>query len=200
MALINCPNCGKTISDKAAKCPHCGKVMKLEKPQVEEPAADPQPQPQFSSAQTQASAPQKGSPNMDGAKLGDIPNERLKQFNWASLSIGPLWCIISGLPVHGLIYLILYGIFMVGHENNLSGKNYFIGLLLWILWCIFMGRHGNTLAWENRRWRSAEHFWKVQEEWSRIGKIVFIVECAICAIAFILLVAGGVFTASQYSY
>ena len=24
MALINCPNCGKQISDKAIKCPHCG--------------------------------------------------------------------------------------------------------------------------------------------------------------------------------
>ncbi|MCF0158977.1 MAG: zinc ribbon domain-containing protein [Veillonella sp.] len=24
MSLINCPSCGKTISDKAPKCPHCG--------------------------------------------------------------------------------------------------------------------------------------------------------------------------------
>lgn len=24
MALINCPQCGKQVSDKAAKCPHCG--------------------------------------------------------------------------------------------------------------------------------------------------------------------------------
>lgn len=24
MALIKCPECGKSISDKAAKCPHCG--------------------------------------------------------------------------------------------------------------------------------------------------------------------------------
>lgn len=24
MALINCPECGKEISDKAASCPHCG--------------------------------------------------------------------------------------------------------------------------------------------------------------------------------
>ncbi len=27
MALINCPNCGKTISDRAVKCPHCGAVF-----------------------------------------------------------------------------------------------------------------------------------------------------------------------------
>ena len=27
MALINCPECGKEISDKAASCPHCGNPM-----------------------------------------------------------------------------------------------------------------------------------------------------------------------------
>lgn len=27
MALINCPACGKPISDKAVKCPHCGKII-----------------------------------------------------------------------------------------------------------------------------------------------------------------------------
>lgn len=27
MALINCPECGKEISDKAACCPHCGNPM-----------------------------------------------------------------------------------------------------------------------------------------------------------------------------
>lgn len=24
MALINCPECGKEVSDKAANCPNCG--------------------------------------------------------------------------------------------------------------------------------------------------------------------------------
>lgn len=31
MALINCPNCNKNISDKAIKCPQCGKRMKRNK-------------------------------------------------------------------------------------------------------------------------------------------------------------------------
>lgn len=30
MALIKCPKCGKTISDKAAKCPHCGAPVLLQ--------------------------------------------------------------------------------------------------------------------------------------------------------------------------
>lgn len=28
MAMINCPECGKEISDKAASCPNCGAVVK----------------------------------------------------------------------------------------------------------------------------------------------------------------------------
>ena len=30
MALINCPECGKEISDKAASCPNCGNPMNLQ--------------------------------------------------------------------------------------------------------------------------------------------------------------------------
>lgn len=29
MALINCPECGKEISDKAASCPNCGCPIKI---------------------------------------------------------------------------------------------------------------------------------------------------------------------------
>ena len=33
MALINCPECGKEISDKAISCPNCGNPMN-NKPKV----------------------------------------------------------------------------------------------------------------------------------------------------------------------
>lgn len=33
MALIKCPNCGQTISDKATKCPKCGNVLKRQSEQ-----------------------------------------------------------------------------------------------------------------------------------------------------------------------
>lgn len=32
MALVNCPHCGKVLSDKATQCPHCGESV--------EPSAD----------------------------------------------------------------------------------------------------------------------------------------------------------------
>ena len=35
MALINCPRCGKQISDKANKCPHCGFLSTLSSGQNE---------------------------------------------------------------------------------------------------------------------------------------------------------------------
>ena len=34
MALIQCPNCGESVSEKATKCIHCGYVIK-EEPVVE---------------------------------------------------------------------------------------------------------------------------------------------------------------------
>ena len=36
MALINCPECKKEISDKATACPHCGCPIKLQPSQQEE--------------------------------------------------------------------------------------------------------------------------------------------------------------------
>ena len=42
MALINCPNCGKTISDKAEVCPHCG--MQMLNP-ISAPNPEPTPAP-----------------------------------------------------------------------------------------------------------------------------------------------------------
>lgn len=35
MALITCPNCGKQVSDKAAKCPHCGWILTTQPAQTE---------------------------------------------------------------------------------------------------------------------------------------------------------------------
>ena len=32
MALINCPECNKEISDKATNCPHCGNPINEQKP------------------------------------------------------------------------------------------------------------------------------------------------------------------------
>jgi len=38
MALIDCPECSKQISDQAAACPHCGHPIKSDDPE------EPQPQ------------------------------------------------------------------------------------------------------------------------------------------------------------
>ena len=32
MSMINCPECGKVISDTATTCPNCGYVLKKKKP------------------------------------------------------------------------------------------------------------------------------------------------------------------------
>lgn len=40
MALINCPECGKEISDKAISCPHCGFPFSGQKFNLDKPPSD----------------------------------------------------------------------------------------------------------------------------------------------------------------
>jgi len=40
MALIQCPECGNQISDKASACPHCGYLLSGETPMQEQPATN----------------------------------------------------------------------------------------------------------------------------------------------------------------
>lgn len=53
MALINCPHCGKPVSDKAEKCVHCGVKFNKENthsnPQDSEPAVVDEPKPKVKS-------------------------------------------------------------------------------------------------------------------------------------------------------
>lgn len=46
MALINCPYCGNTVSDKALKCPHCGEELHIEA----SPEQKSQPQQHYSAS------------------------------------------------------------------------------------------------------------------------------------------------------
>lgn len=75
MALIDCPKCGKTISDRAVKCPHCG--------------ADPKSTVQ-ASAQTPAQAPQR-------PQQSDAPVSKRKSGKTLSLIL----FILLGLAVIG---------------------------------------------------------------------------------------------------
>ena len=61
MALINCPECGKQISDKAAQCIHCG--CPIEKKQVE-----PKSIPLSSSVSTSAQTVGKSNPALVSVK------------------------------------------------------------------------------------------------------------------------------------
>ena len=51
MALINCPKCGKQVSDKAAVCPHCNQMLNVQQNiqqyvplNIPQPASAPAPQ------------------------------------------------------------------------------------------------------------------------------------------------------------
>ena len=59
-------------------------------------------------------------------------------------------------------------------------NNSFIAFLvlvpfLSIVWCFVCGYKGNEWAWNNKEWKSVEHFHKAQKKWARAGIIVFII-------------------------
>lgn len=52
MALVECPDCGKNISDAAPACIHCGRPMTVLAPRISEPKLEPTlPTPRTSGAQ-----------------------------------------------------------------------------------------------------------------------------------------------------
>lgn len=70
MALINCPECGKEISDRVIACPHCGFPMQEENPQATEQtatSADQHEQPVQNFAPVQPTASQLQQPEKNSA-------------------------------------------------------------------------------------------------------------------------------------
>lgn len=82
MAIIQCPNCGKPISDKAPKCPKCGTDMES-KPQ--QPAAEP-------AAPSTQTPPSLQTENYDEQDI--MPEKRNKSIYWIIGSI--LLAVMAG--------------------------------------------------------------------------------------------------------
>lgn len=69
MALINCPDCGKRISDQAPECNQCGRPMQPARTEAEESTEDPtSPE----SQPTTAGSQRPGLPEDPGLAIGGI--------------------------------------------------------------------------------------------------------------------------------
>lgn len=87
-----------------------------------------------------------------------------KRFNWGAFLLTWIW----GLGNRSYITLLIFPV-------SLLGLIPFVGFFITLGICIWFGIKGNTWAWQNKQWKSIEHFHEVQKKWAVGGLITFVV-------------------------
>ena len=79
MALLQCPDCGNSVSERATVCPKCGAPLK--------PSAQQQ-------------VPQR-------PVLSVEQNMYLNKFHWGPFSLNWIWALCNNLPLYGIIVIVI---------------------------------------------------------------------------------------------
>lgn len=85
------------------------------------------------------------------------------RFNWGCIFCSWIW----GLFNKTYIALLVIPISLIP----------FFGSLASLAFSIWLGFKGNTMAWQNKRWKSIEHFHKVQKLWAIVGCVITVIWC-----------------------
>ncbi len=148
MALITCPACGNSVSERAPSCPRCG-----------EPIAQ---KPQASAAQSEKAAQEAEKDyqfiNFDRKaylkkKSNDDPQEverAMDKWNWGAFGLTWIWGAGNGVYLTLLLLIPVFG---------------------WIatpIVAFVLGKKGNRLAWESKdkEWDDLNEFRRVQRFWT----------------------------------
>jgi len=121
----------------------------------------------------------------------NIPNE-IKKWNWGAFFFTYIWGIFNKVYIS---FIWIFCIIPISNTdfNNLTTSRF---MFLFIVPCIFgfvlsivLGLKGSEWAWRNKRWKSIEHFKKVQNSWSKaaIGFFIFFLFILIIAIVLVIL-------------
>ena len=91
----------------------------------------------------------------------EVQAEIAKHFNWGAFSLSWIWGLGNKTYIT-LLTLVLVFIPVVG---NLAA----------LIACIIFGIKGNRWAWQNKQWKSVEHFQKVQRTWACWGIAIMLI-------------------------
>ena len=162
MALVQCPECGSTVSDRATSCPKCGTPLA--------PQATPSSQipVQGFTQQVYSNVPTRPA-------LTPEQEEYVDKFHWGPFTFTWIWALCNNLVLYGLIGLVAC-IFTSGFAQL-------------ILWFVF-GFKGNRWAWEKSKASTFDDFESTQDEWDKWGKLLFIVSIIIAVIAIMIMFAA----------
>jgi hypothetical protein len=96
-----CPSCGKDIPAGAQFCGSCGAAVPPQSPQPGAQAATVMP----SSAGRFTHLPEYWQ-NVFG-KFDQIPTKMQTRWNWPAFFFGPIWYLVKGMPLKGLMYVVV---------------------------------------------------------------------------------------------
>lgn len=115
--------------------------------------------------------------NDSGTPAGQLPAQ-LRGFNWAAFLLGTIWGLGNGVIIAVLVNFA--GIAALWFSTQSADPTKWMGFAAWVVANVFIGYKGNEWAWRARKWQSAEHFRRVQQNWllwavvaSVLGMIVF---------------------------
>lgn len=98
--------------------------------------------------------------NMEASTKETVPDE-VKCFNWGAFFLVWVWGLFNKTFIT-LLYLICI----------------FIPASMFFAFCfqLWFGFKGNEWAWKNKKWKSIEHFHKIQRKWAIAGLIFFAIQ------------------------
>src|SRR3990172_2673818 len=99
-------------------------------------------------------------------KEGLVPGE-ISGWNWGAFLLSWIWAIGNNkfdMAVYGLASYTLS--FLIGP----------LGWLAELAISVILGMKGNEWAWQNKKWRSIEHFKKTQKTWLKWGIVASILD------------------------
>ncbi len=146
MALIECPECHREISERAAACPGCGYPIaeasapaQMMTPPV--PLATQPPPPSGTTASTQANTGGQPPGHGDDAFLSDYYKKNFAAidakggqppgpWNWAAFWITPIWYFAKGMWIKGIVTLLIIVSASGIEASGLSGFGWIVAVLV----------------------------------------------------------------------
>lgn len=122
----------------------------------------------------------------------EMPDE-FRRWHWGAFILSWIWGLANGTYL-ALLALAPWLLFSTLWERLDFPFDWIVCFGLVLIVPLVLGRYGHALAWRNRRWSSVEEFRRVQDGWSRWGKILVVGWIVLSAV-----IGGGVFYALRSS-
>ena len=111
--------------------------------------------------------------NDSGSRTARLPDSA-RGWNTAAFLIGPVWGPANGVWF-GIIGLLFLALPYVGWPLKLT---------FYLAFGMGLGYFGNLLAWRARRWKSTEHFKRVQQQWMMGALVINVVVLVVLMLRF----------------